>query len=173
LPPSNEIVVVGQVGDSRLYLLTNDGIEKITRDHSPVGILEDSCKISELEAMHHPNRNEVFRDVGSAEHSPSDPDFIDIYEFRMPPDGALLLCSDGLTDLLTSHEILSLYRRYKRDLRYFVEELVAAANEAGGMTTSPWWLRPIQHIFRRPEKILCRPRKFSYPEVSTRQPPKR
>lgn len=128
----NEIVVVGHVGDSRLYLLTNDGIEKITRDHSPVGILEDSCKISEIEAMHHPNRNEVFRDVGSAEHSPNDPDFIDIYEFRMPPEGALLLCSDGLTDMLTSHQILSLYRENKRDLRRLVDELIAGANEAGG-----------------------------------------
>jgi serine/threonine protein phosphatase PrpC len=128
----NDSVTVGHVGDSRLYLLTNHGIEKVTCDHSPVGILEDSCKISEIEAMRHPNRNEVFRDVGSAEHSPNDPDFIDIYGFEMPPDSALLLCSDGLTDLLTSHEILSLYRQYKKDLRYFVEELIAAANDAGG-----------------------------------------
>ena len=57
---------VGHVGDSRLYLLRRGEIRKITRDHSPVGAREDAGEISEEDAMGHPRRNEIFRDVGSA-----------------------------------------------------------------------------------------------------------
>ena len=52
-------VTVGHVGDSRLYLLTPGKIEKITRDHSPVGELEDAQELNEEAAMYHPRRNEV------------------------------------------------------------------------------------------------------------------
>ena len=75
--------VVGHVGDTRLYKLGADRIDKITRDHSPVGEREDSSELSELEAMHHPRRNEVYRDVGSDPHQPDDPDFIDACEIRV------------------------------------------------------------------------------------------
>src|SRR5205809_993694 len=74
----NGSVVVGHVGDSRLYQIRRGAIQKITHDHSPVGEREDKREISEAEAMRHPRRNEVFRDVGSEEHSPDDPDFIEI-----------------------------------------------------------------------------------------------
>ena len=53
-------------------------IRKITHDHSPVGEREDNREISETEAMRHPRRNEVYRDVGSQEHAPDDPDFIEL-----------------------------------------------------------------------------------------------
>ena len=91
--------MVGHVGDTRLYKLRSGRIEKVTRDHSPVGEREDARELSELDAMQHPRRNEVYRDVGSEPHEPGDPDFIDIHEVPFEPDAALLLCSDGLTDL--------------------------------------------------------------------------
>ena len=69
---------IGHVGDSRLYLLRRGEIKKITRDHSPVGSREDAGEISEAEAMSHPRRNEIFRDVGSAPHEPDEEGFIDI-----------------------------------------------------------------------------------------------
>ena len=74
----NGSAVVGHVGDSRLYQIRRGEIRKITHDHSPVGEREDSGEIAEAEAMRHPRRNEVFRDVGSEEHAPDDPDFIEI-----------------------------------------------------------------------------------------------
>src|SRR5256712_2425637 len=92
-----ERATIGHVGDTRLYKLRGDGIEKITRDHSPVGEREDSNEISEIAAMRHLRRNEVYRDVGSAPHEQTDPDFIDLHEIPFEPDAALLLCSDGLT----------------------------------------------------------------------------
>ena len=55
--------------------------------------------------MRHPRRNEVFRDVGSEEHTPDDPDFIEVRRIPFEPDSALLLCSDGLSDQVPSAEI--------------------------------------------------------------------
>ena len=55
--------------------------------------------------MRHPRRNEVYRDVGSDLHDALDPDFIDLHEIPFEADAALLLCSDGLTDLIDSTTI--------------------------------------------------------------------
>ena len=74
----NGSAVVGHVGDSRLYQIRRGEIRKITHDHSPVGEREDNRELSEAEAMRHPRRNEVFRDVGSEEHTPDDADFIEV-----------------------------------------------------------------------------------------------
>ena len=74
----NGSAVVGHVGDSRLYQMRRGEIRKITHDHSPVGEREDSRELSEADAMRHPRRNEVFRDVGSEEHTPDDADFIEL-----------------------------------------------------------------------------------------------
>jgi serine/threonine protein phosphatase PrpC len=124
--------VVGHVGDTRLYKLSADRIDKITRDHSPVGEREDSSELSELEAMHHPRRNEVYRDVGSDLHQPDDPDFIDACEIAFEPDDALLLCSDGLTDLVNSSSLYDIVRRCAGQPDHVVKELIDAANAAGG-----------------------------------------
>jgi len=124
--------VVGHVGDTRLYKLRDEHIDKITRDHSPIGEREDSKELSELEAMHHPRRNEVYRDVGSDPHEPDDPDFIDAYEIAFEPDAALLLCSDGLTDLVHSSSLHDIVKRLAGRPDHVVKELIDAANAAGG-----------------------------------------
>jgi PPM family protein phosphatase len=124
--------VVGHVGDSRLYKIRAGKIVKVTRDHSPVGEREDSGELGEDEAMRHPRRNEVFRDVGSAEHAPDDPEFIDIECIPFPPDCALLLCSDGLSDQVTSQAIRRAVEGHATDPEAAVHELIDAANEAGG-----------------------------------------
>jgi serine/threonine protein phosphatase PrpC len=128
----DDIVTVGHVGDSRLYLLQPGKITKVTRDHSPVGEREDHGELAELDAMRHVRRNEIYRDVGGAEHEPDDPAFIDITTFPMPADGALLLCSDGLTDLITSAEIRAGVERYAPDYDAAILALIDAANHAGG-----------------------------------------
>src|SRR5262245_28087836 len=73
-----DFATVAHVGDARLYKLRHGRIAKITRDHSPVGEREDAGELAELEAMHHPRRNEVYRDVGSEPHAPGDPEFIEV-----------------------------------------------------------------------------------------------
>jgi len=128
----NGSAVAGHVGDSRLYQIRRGEIRKITHDHSPVGEREDSRELSEAEAMRHPRRNEVFRDVGSQPHEPGDLDFIEIQRFAFDPDSALLLCSDGLSDQVPSAEIRSAVERGAGNPEAAVRELIAAANRAGG-----------------------------------------
>ncbi|HVG08102.1 MAG TPA: protein phosphatase 2C domain-containing protein [Thermoanaerobaculia bacterium] len=123
---------IGHVGDSRLYLLRPGEIRKITRDHSPVGTREDAGEISEDEAMHHPRRNEIFRDVGSAPHEPDDQGFVEIHQIPFDADSALLICSDGLSDLVPSARIRQAVEAHAGDPQAAIDQLIDEANEAGG-----------------------------------------
>ena len=128
----NGHAIVGHVGDTRLYKLRQGRIEKVTADHSPIGEREDAQELTELEAMRHPRRNEVYRDVGSDLHEPGDPGFIDIVKVAFEPDAALLLCTDGLTDSVSSSTITGVVRDYAGHPYEIVRALIDAANEAGG-----------------------------------------
>jgi serine/threonine protein phosphatase PrpC len=123
---------IGHVGDTRLYKVRHDHIEKVTRDHSPVGEREDSNDLSESEAMRHPRRNEVYRDVGSEPHQPDDAEFVEVRQISFEPDAALLLCSDGLSDLVHSASIGRIVSQFAGDPDAVVRALVEAANDAGG-----------------------------------------
>jgi serine/threonine protein phosphatase PrpC len=125
-------ITIGHVGDSRMYLIWHGAIKKLTSDHSPVGEAEDAGELSEAEAMSHPRRNEIFRDVGSRRRSPGDPDFVEVRTCQFRPDAAILLCSDGLTDQLPAALILEIVQRYSGDPEQVVNELVEGANLADG-----------------------------------------
>jgi len=104
----------------------------MTSDHSPIGQREDSGALGELEAMKHPRRNEVFRDVGSQSHKPDDADFIEYRQIPFDRDAAIVLCSDGLSDMLTSNEILRCVLENAGSPRDSVRRLIEEANAAGG-----------------------------------------
>jgi PPM family protein phosphatase len=125
-------LTVGHVGDTRLYTITRDGIRKRTHDHSPIGEREDAKEISEAEAMRHPRRNEVFRDIGGRFHDPDDEEFVELVEMPFGDDEALLVCSDGLTDMLTAFTVERTVRQHAGDPIAIAQALVDAANEAGG-----------------------------------------
>jgi parallel beta-helix repeat protein len=126
-------ITVGHVGDTRLYLAWDGKLRKLTPDHSPVGEQEDQGELSEEEAMHHPRRNEVFRDVGSRPRSiGDDDDFVEIRSFPFRDTAAFLLCSDGLTDALTAARISGIIETYDGDPQHVAQRLVEAANRAGG-----------------------------------------
>ena len=125
-------VTVGHVGDSRLYEVRRSSIRQVTRDHSPVGVMEAEGRLSEAEAMRHPRRSEVYRDVGSAPHAPDDPEFIETSELVLEPQAALLLCTDGLSDQVSSRAILQIVRAGANDPDSAARRLIDAANEAGG-----------------------------------------
>jgi serine/threonine protein phosphatase PrpC len=129
---SGDRIVAGHVGDSRLYLIWNGKIRKITSDHSPVGEFEDQGLLTEKQAMFHPRRNEVFRDVGSVPRQADDPQFVEVKNFLFRPDAALLLCSDGLSDCVPSVEINQIIERFDGDPAKTAQQLVEAANAAGG-----------------------------------------
>lgn len=125
-------MTIGHVGDTRLYKIRFGKIRKLTHDHSPVGEMEDHQEISEQAAMQHPRRNEIFRDVGSELHDPDDEDFIEIIHGDFEPDSSVLICSDGLTDMVSSNQILDVINKNAGNPDSVVRELIAAANDAGG-----------------------------------------
>ncbi len=125
-------LVIGHVGDTRLYKIHRGKIRKLTSDHSPVGEMEDAGQLSELEAMHHPRRNEVYRDVGTEPHDTHDDGFIQILTEPFEPDCALVMCSDGLSDLVTAEQVRSAVEQNAGDPASVVQDLIDAANEAGG-----------------------------------------
>ena len=123
---------VGHVGDSRLYLLQPGRITKMTHDHSPVGEREDRGELERRRshAPRPPQRNLSRRRCGGARSRR--PAFIEILRFPMPADGALLLCSDGLTDLISSARNPRRRRALCARSRTAVRALIEAANHAGG-----------------------------------------
>jgi hypothetical protein len=119
------------VGDTRLYRYRNGTLEKLTRDHSLVGLREDAGDLTEEEAMNHPQRNVILREAGSVLHRIDDPEFLDYGESSFLPGDYCLVCSDGLTDMITKNEIISRLQK-KTSAQVIVRELIDAANEKGG-----------------------------------------
>jgi serine/threonine protein phosphatase PrpC len=125
-------LTVGHVGDTRLYLIDRNGLRKITRDHSPVGEREDAGELGEREAMRHPRRNEVFRDIGSAARDKDEAEFVDVLEEPFGRDGAFIICSDGLSDMVTADAMFEIVKRHAGAPDEVAAALIDAANAAGG-----------------------------------------
>ncbi|WP_315820331.1 PP2C family protein-serine/threonine phosphatase [Paraflavitalea speifideaquila] len=119
------------VGDTRLYRYRAGKLQKLTRDHSFVGIREDAGDMTEIEAMHHPHRNQILREVGSTFHRLDDEDFLDYGKEELLPGDHLLLCSDGLTDMVTVQQMTTVLST-GQPLANKVNSLIALANEMGG-----------------------------------------
>jgi serine/threonine protein phosphatase PrpC len=119
-------VSLGHVGDSRAYVLRNDKLEQLTKDHSLVAELERSGQISAEAAEHHPQRSIITRALGP------EPDVeVDTYTVAGRPGDVFLLCSDGLTSMVSDEELASILRSAE-DLDDVAGELVGAANRRGG-----------------------------------------
>jgi serine/threonine protein phosphatase PrpC len=119
------------VGDTRLYLLRDGSLVKVTKDQSFVGFLEDSGRLTEAEAMAHPKRNEINKALGFEAPLANPSDYIERGESPFLPGDMLLLCSDGLSDLVNRAQITEILTR-KGTLAQKGSALVDAANEAGG-----------------------------------------
>lgn len=119
------------VGDTRLYLLRDHSLVKLSKDHSVIGYLEESGRLSEEDAMNHPRRNEITRALGFEASIDVAEDFIETGESPFLPGDMILVCSDGLSDMISSNTIVAILSR-KSSLTERARELVAAANDAGG-----------------------------------------
>lgn len=122
----------GHVGDTRLFKIRDGAITKLTHDHSPVGELEDAGALTEVEAMRHPRRNEIYRDLGSQPRAQDDGAFVEVGEAPFERDAALVLCSDGLSDLVSSGSVRRIVEAHAGAPALAVQELITAANDAGG-----------------------------------------
>lgn len=119
------------VGDTRLYLLRGDTLVKVTHDQSFVGFLEDSGRLSEEDAMKHPKRNEINKALGFDPQIQTYSDYIETGNSPFLPGDLLLLCSDGLTDMVNAEGITGILTQ-SIPIATKAEELIAAANDAGG-----------------------------------------
>src|SRR5688572_1728021 len=119
------------VGDTRLYLLRDLTLVKVTRDDSFVGFLEDSKRLSEEEAMKHPKRNEINKALGFDPNIGAISDYIETGISPFLPGDILLLCSDGLTDMIDSKTITSILTS-KQKIAQKAKALIDSANDAGG-----------------------------------------
>ncbi len=119
------------VGDTRLYKYNKSGLVKITKDHSLVGVREDAGELSEQEAMNHPQRNIILRELGSAHHRIDDEAFLEYGENDFRQGDTLLLCSDGLSDMISASQITAALQLGVTTEKK-IKQLVAAANEMGG-----------------------------------------
>jgi serine/threonine protein phosphatase PrpC len=119
--------LLANLGDSRIYRFTHGELLRVSTDHSVVQELVDAGRISEEQALVHPERHIVTRALGGPD--PLDPDF-----FTVALAGAerILLCSDGVTDLLRDAEIADLLGR-AADPRDAADRVVEAALAAGGV----------------------------------------
>lgn len=120
-------VIIANVGDSRIYQFRDDELQRLTTDHSLVQEMLDNGYISEEEAQLSASRNLITRALGIA-----DTVEVDVTEETTRNGDTYLLCSDGLTDLVTDKEITQLLLLYQDDLQTAADELVALANEKGG-----------------------------------------
>lgn len=119
-------VAIGHVGDSRAYLARGGQLQQLTDDHSLVAELVRGGKLSPEEAEHHPQRSVITRALGT------DPD-VDVDAFTVTPEegDVFLLCSDGLTTMVSDEAILRVLAE-QRDLERAAKELIRLANRAGG-----------------------------------------
>jgi serine/threonine protein phosphatase PrpC len=120
-------VAFGHVGDSRAYLIRDAQMEQLTEDHSLVNELLKTGKLSREEAETHPQRSVITRALGT------DPDVdVDTFSVRALAGDLFLLCSDGLTDMVSEESILDVVEQHRGDIDGALRALVKEANRGGG-----------------------------------------
>lgn len=122
-----DLAYIAHVGDSRIYLLTRDHIEQLTRDHSLVQRLIELDQLTPAEAAEHPNKNMLYRALGQNETIE-----VDTLTRRLPPKSRLLLCSDGLWNQVEETDIIEIVKQTPNP-QEACNKLVALANKRGGV----------------------------------------
>jgi len=120
-------VVIGHVGDSRAYLYRDGTLAQLTTDHSLVVELVESGILTPEEAERHPQRSAITRAVGTEPTVE-----VDAFTVDAEPGDLYLICSDGLTDMLTEEELEDVLAKTAADPARAADALVAAANARGG-----------------------------------------
>ena len=113
------------VGDSRLYLV-NDKIKQLSKDHSLVQEMVRLGGINQDEAKIHPDKNIITRAIGAKDNVE-----IDFFEYRLKKSDMILMCTDGLSNMVEDEEIFRIAKS-SRDIVEIVERLIESANNNGG-----------------------------------------
>jgi PPM family protein phosphatase len=118
---------LAQVGDSRAYLLRNGNLVQLTRDHSIVWQLYEDHLITKEDLSHHPRKNLITRSIGTHPEVEAD-----IQNDQVHPHDIFLICSDGLTDVLSDQDIQNFASADGKSSQEICRMLVDAANAGGG-----------------------------------------
>lgn len=123
----NNTLYVANVGDSRLYLIRNKEIKQITEDHSLVEEMVKNGEIERDQMRFHPNKNIITRALGASETVV--PDY---FEVELDTGDLILMCSDGLSNMMDDKDILDIADEFPEDLEGGCRKLVERANDNGG-----------------------------------------
>lgn len=124
---SDNQFLIGQIGDSRIYLLRDGALTQLTKDHSYVQEQVDAGLLTPEQARYHPYSNVITRCVGASESVEAD-----IYEGEMKPGDVFLLASDGLTGMVDDRRLQAMLLARSGPGR-IVDALIAEANGRGGL----------------------------------------
>ncbi len=119
------IACIAHVGDSRVYKVSSDKIEQLTKDHSLAQEMLDRGQLTPEEFENYPKKNIITRALGVEENIEIDFDFTELEDGE-----ALMLCSDGLSNLVSSDKLLEIYQNNNTDT--LCEKYIEQANENGG-----------------------------------------
>src|SRR2546421_2637538 len=122
-----ETAYVANIGDSRTYLFRNSELAPLTRDHSLVARLVEAKQIEPEDVYTHPQRNLIYRSLGAG-HKTVDPD---VFHERLQPGDSLLLCSDGLWEMVHDSDLVRVLRE-QQDPQKACDILINLANANGG-----------------------------------------
>lgn len=122
---TNDYILYGNIGDSSGYVIKNNTLHKVTKDHTYVEVLINNGRLNEESAKHHPGKNLLTRALGA-----NNPIEIDIFDVDTSVKG-LFLCSDGLTNMLTEEQIEKILNS-DLEVEEVVIKLIRKANSRGG-----------------------------------------
>jgi protein phosphatase len=123
----NDQAYIANIGDSRTYLFRDNHLQKLTEDHSLVAKLVESKQITDEEVYTHPQRNLIYRSLGAGHRNVE----IDIFHEVLRPGDKLLLCSDGLWEMV-HHQDLEKLLKEQSNPQALCDKLIAQANMNGG-----------------------------------------
>lgn len=124
---SDTQITVANVGDSGVFIIRDGSIRKVTRDHTLAEKMLSNGVLKPEEMRDNAYNHILTRALGIEEQIE-----IDLFNEELWPDDILLMCSDGLTDMLTPEEILTIVQAYRTDLEFAAQQLLSEALAKGG-----------------------------------------
>jgi len=119
-------LIFGNIGDSSGYVMKNNKLHKVTKAHTLVNLLVEAGNITEEEAKTHPKKNILMKALGVSEKCE-----LDIFDVDIESD-SILLCSDGLTNMLSDEQIEKVLLDEEMDVDEKVDKLIKKCNARGG-----------------------------------------
>jgi protein phosphatase len=160
-------LTIAHVGDSRAYLFRNGSLRRLTQDHSLVDELVRRGKLTEEQAAEHPQRSIITRALGP------EPDVeVDTWTYPVRPDDVLMLCSDGLTSMVSEERVGEILAS-SDNLNAAAQALIDEANAAGGRDNITVVLFRVEEVEGAKDGAVDQPTLVGAPAVAQAEPPVR